>query len=254
MPDPTSNTPSAPANPVAPAPKTQPRGYFNQAQVADIQLAEDIIAAAADPENAPPLATRDITAEYIAGLGTAIAAARAKMSATGQANSGHQPATLNAEDAEDAERGLIARLRNIQAAAKQKHQMLAEDDDDATNFPTDGYLIGARLNPNRPLLLQNAEALRAKATADALPGYKTPEALARIATDIQAYKDATASQSERDEAAEQDRIQRDALVKKINARRTATQHAADALFPYTEEENRPTRKRFKLPLDRPLNG
>lgn len=251
MPDPASNTPSTPVTPVAPAPKTQPRGYFNQAQVADIQLAEDIIAAAADAENAPRLAIRDITAEYIAGLGTAIAAARAKMSATGQANSGHQPATLNAEDAE---RGLIARLRNIQAAAKQKHQMLAEDDDATTNFPTDGYLIGARLNPNRALLLQNAETLRTKATADALPGYKTPEALAQIATDIQAYKDATASQSERDEAAEQDRIQRDALVKKINARRTATQHAADALFPYTEEENRPTRKRFKLPLDRPLNG
>ena len=251
MPDPASNTPSTPVTPVAPAPKTQPRGYFNQAQVADIQLAEDIIAAAADPENAPPLATRDITAEYLTGLGTAIAAARTKMSATGQANSGHQPATLNAEDAE---RGLIARLRNIQAAAKQKHQMLAEDDDDATNFPTDGYLIGARLNPNRGLLLQNAETLRAKATADALPGYKTPEALARIATDIQAYKDATASQSERDEAAEQDRIQRDALVKKINARRTATQHAADALWPYTEEASRPIRKRFKLPLDRPFNG
>ncbi len=251
MSDPANTTPSTPATPVAPAPKTQPRGYFNQAQVNDIQVAADISDAALDADHTATLAGREITAEYITGLASLIAAARAKMAATGQANSGQQPATLNAGEAE---RALIARLRDIQAAAKQKHQMLAEDGDPATNFSTDGYLIGTRLNPNRAILLQNADTLQAKAAADSLPGYKTPEALAQIAADIAAYKTATASQSEKDEDAEKDRIQRDALVKKINARRTAIQHAADALWPYTEEDNRPTRKRFKLQLDRPFNG
>ncbi len=34
----------------------------------------------------------------------------------------------------------------------------------------------------------------------------------------------------------------------------AIQHAADALWPYTEDDNRPIRKRFKLPLERPFTG
>ena len=50
------------------------------------------------------------------------------------------------------------------------------------------------------------------------------------------------------------RIARDNLVRKINARRMAIQHAADALWPYTTETHRPTRRRFKLPVDRPFNG
>jgi len=43
-------------------------------------------------------------------------------------------------------------------------------------------------------------------------------------------------------------------VRKINARRIAIQHAADALWPYTEEGNAPVRQLFKLPVDRPFNG
>ena len=47
--------------------------------------------------------------------------------------------------------------------------MTEEDDDPATNFSTDGYLICQRLNPNRVILLQNAETLQGKAAAGALP-------------------------------------------------------------------------------------
>ena len=118
------------------------------------------------------LGSKDITADYMAGLETAITAARGKMASTGQANSGQQPATLNAENAE---RALITILHAVQAAAKQKHQMLAEDDDVATNFSTAGYLIGERLNPNRQTFLQNAAAMHGKAAVDQLPGYKTAD-------------------------------------------------------------------------------
>ena len=50
------------------------------------------------------------------------------------------------------------------------------------------------------------------------------------------------------------RIARDNLVRKINARRMAIQHAADALWPYTDSDNTPTRRAFQLPPDRPFNG
>jgi hypothetical protein len=251
MSDPTISPPTTPANSATPAPRTQPRGYFNQAQVTDIQTAEDLASVSTEPEVAGPLAGREITALYITGLTHLISDARAKMASTGQAHSGHQPATLNADDAE---RALINRLHDIQAAAKQKHRMLSEDDNPATNFSTSGYLIGERLNANRAKLLQNADTLKLKAATDSLPGYKTPEALAKIAADIAAYKSATATQNEREQLAEEDRIERDTLVKKLNARRTAIQHAADALWPYTTEANAPLRKRFKLQVDRPFNG
>jgi hypothetical protein len=131
--------------------------------------------------------------------------------------------------------------------------MEAEDDDPATNFTTDGYLIGPRLNPNRPKLLQNAATLRGKAESDSLPGYRTPAALQAIDDAIKAYKNATATQAEREKDAEEDKNERDALTRTINARRHAIQHAADALWPYTEPANRPMRKLFGLPLNRPMS-
>ena len=248
MPD-TDPTPAPePSNTPEPA-EPKPPGYFNQAQLEDIEIAEKVLTAARDHQL--DLDKKGIDSAYISGLAGFIEGARLKISQTGQAVDASEAATLNATGEE---RDLVVALQGIQSAAKQKHRMLAEDDDATTNFSTDGYLIGTRLNANRAILLQNADTLKNKAAADSLPGYKTPEALAKIATDIAAYKTATATQSERDQDAAEDRIERDALVKKINARRTAIQHAADALWPYTTEANGPIRKRFKLQPDRPFNG
>ena len=242
---------TTPTPPPVPAPKTQPRGYFNQAQIEDLGIAEAILPASRKDSHKAPLATRDIDAAFLTGLQDAIAQARQKMADTGQANSGQQPASLNADDAE---RALLTVLQAIQAAAKQKRRMQEEDDNPATNFATDGYLIGQRLNPNRGGLLQNAATLQGNAATDALPGFKTPESLKTIADAIAAYKAATATQQEAEEEAGQDRIARDKLIKKINSRRLAIQHAADALWPYTAEDHAPARRAFKLPPDRPFNG
>jgi hypothetical protein len=154
------------------------------------------------------------------------------MSATGQARNGQRPATLNATEAE---RRLITVFQTVQAAAKQRQRMEAEDEDAATTFSTEGYLIGERLNPNRAALLQNAAALQSKAAADSLPGDKTAEQLKTIADAIAAYAKATASAAEQEQEAEADRIARDRLLRKINSRRMAIQHAADGLWPYTLE-------------------
>lgn len=249
--DSTADTPAATtpaADPATPETTGRPRGYFNQAQLEDLATAELLLAAAqAHPDE---LATRDITAEYLTGFAAAITQARAKTTDTGQAADQGGAATLSALGAE---RALVVALQGIQAAAKQKHRMLAEDDDPATNFPTDGYLIGQRLNPNRATLLQNAATLLARARADALPGY--PAAQIDIVADALAtYQQAEVGQQTADEAGGADRNQRDGLIRKINARRMAIQHAADALWPYTAEGARPIRKSFQLPLTRPFNG
>ncbi|MES2571426.1 MAG: hypothetical protein V4710_15405 [Verrucomicrobiota bacterium] len=125
-----------PEPPPGPSPKIQPRGYFNQSQLEDIKLAESILQAGRNARHGAALAGKEITEEYLAGLESAIALARLKIAGTGQAQSGQQPATLNASDAE---RELITVLQGIQSAAKQKHRMLEEEDN---TFPIDGYLIG----------------------------------------------------------------------------------------------------------------
>ena len=48
------------------------------------------------------------------------------------------------------------------------------------------------------------------------------------------------------------RIDRDTLLNSINRRRAAIQHAADALWPSSEEANRPIRKTFAIPLNRAM--
>jgi hypothetical protein len=250
MPD-TSPTPApAPVPPANPA-KTLPRSYFNQAQIADIALAEDVATAAADADVAALLATRDITADYVAGLAALVTQARTKMTETGQANHGPQPTTLNAAGAE---RALVIALQGIQSAAKQRQRMEQEDDDPTTNFTTDGYLLGLRLNRSRELFLQNAETLLTRVRADALPGYRTAAPIEAVEAALAAYRAATASQADAGLEAAQDRIARDAMVRKINARRLAIQHAFDGLRPYTEEAHHPLRRRFRLPIDRPFNG
>ena len=245
MPDPTPPTPPTPA-PDTHTPK--PRGYFNQAQLDDLETAESVLTAAQD--HADDLTARQVTADYVAGFATAITQARTKTSDTGQSADTTGAATLNADGAE---RALIVALQGIQSAAKQKHRMLDEDDDPATNFSTDGYLIGQRLNPNRAALLQNADTLIGKANADNLPGHDAA-GIKSVTDALQAYKAAGGDQQSADEGRGTDRDQRDALIKKINSRRMAIQHAADALWPYTAKSTRPIRKAFQLPQSRPFNG
>lgn len=243
--------PITPTPTPTPEPHHRPRGYFNQAQLADLTLAEDIHREAIKEPFKTQLATKDIDAECLDRLGTLASQARAKITETGQASDQRRAAALHATGAE---RELIKQLQAIQAAAKQKHRMLEADGDPATNLPLDGYLIGSRLNPNRELLIQHADALIAKAKADQLPGYKTDAGLKPATDALKAYRDAAGGQSDAAEDASADRIARDELIRRINALRLAIQHAVDGLFPYTEEANAPARKSFKLPVDRTFVG
>jgi hypothetical protein len=52
----------------------------------------------------------------------------------------------------------------------------------------------------------------------------------------------------------EDRIVRDELIRRINSRRLAIQHASDGLYPYTDDTNAPVCKLFKLPVNGPFNG
>lgn len=245
MPD--STTPVPPADSIAAQPSAA-RGYFNKEQIDDIALAESILNAAG--ANQPALATRDIDAAFLTRFSDLTAEARGRAATAAAGTGDAQEATL---ETSAAAKVLYTALQGIQSAAKQKHRMLAIDGDPATNFPTDGYLMHTRINQSRPVLLQSAEALIARATEDSLPGYKTPEAIQAVKDLLAAYRRDAADQQETTRTKELARLDRDELIELLNHHRSAVQHAADALWPWSAETSRPTRKTFSLPLTRPLN-
>jgi hypothetical protein len=244
----TPNTPPASNPSAAPASDAPaPRGYFNQGQLEDLDLADSVFAAA---ESHPDEMTcRDITPVWLSGLAAALAEARSRATATGQQVGEAKQAT---SEATKAAAKLVAALKQIQSSAKQKHQMLAEDGDPETNFPTDGYLIGTRLDASRAILRQSADALIARAHADSLPGYKTPDKIKPVEDLLAAYLGTKDKQQETTKDKELSRIDRDTLLNSINRRRAAIQHAADALWPASAEANRPIRKTFGIPLNRAM--
>jgi hypothetical protein len=140
----------------------------------------------------------------------------------------------------------------IPSSAKQKFKMLAEDGDPTTNFPLDGYLIGARINTSRAILIQSATSLIARATADDLPGFGTPEKINAIQRLLTAYKNSEEEQQEGGEGKGLARLSRDELIDTLITRRSAIQHAADAIWPYTDVLTRPIRSSFQIPTARPL--
>jgi hypothetical protein len=238
-----------PASTPAPetATPTHSRGYFNQSQLEDLDLAESVLAAARD--HSAEMQEQDITATWLDDFQAATAEARSRASSAGHSGAQSKQATAAAIQAAA---DLHTALRKIQSAAKQKHQMLAADGDPATHFPTDGYLIGSRLNGSRAHLLQSAATLITRAKADDLPGFKTPEKIAAVEALLTAYSATEDGQAVSSRDKELARLDRDGLLHNINSRRLTIQHAADALWPPTDEATRPIRKSFSLPPSRSL--
>ena len=240
---------SDPTPPTAPVETKIPqtRGYFNQAQLDDIALGESVLAAAT--ANKPALADRDIDEAFLTRTTDLTGEARLRASRAASESDDSEEATLASSKTAAA---LYTALQGIQSAAKQKHRMLAIDGDPATNFSTAGYLIGSRLNGSRANLLQNAATLITRITEDSLPGYKTPAAIKAVEDLLTAFREDKAAQQETTRTKETARLDRDELIELLNNHRSAIQHAADAIWPWSNEANRPTRKTFALPLTRPL--
>ena len=241
-----------PPNPPPPAPDDhapKPRGYFNAAQLEELTAGEDTLAAALDPRHAPLLTSKRLAADWLDRYGLLLARARAKTTETGQGQDAGEAATLLVGGTQ---RTLVVALQAIQSARKQQRRM-GELEEVAVDVSLDGYFIGARLNPNRATLLQNAEALIAKAKADALPGYDAP-VIQTVQDALDAYREDKTTQHGAEEEQGEDRTNRDGLIAKVTAGRLAIQHAADAVWPYTNRNNRAIRKAFGLPQSRPQRG
>lgn len=244
MPDVTPTTPATPSTPTPNKP-----GYFNQAQLADLAEAEDILRAANDPAHDLLLTKKKLTTAWLATFAALVQSGRDKTTETGQAKDESHTSTLQASGTQLA---LIVALQSVQAARKQQRRM-GQMEDPPVEYSLAGYLIGQRLNADRDDLLQNAAALIAKASTDNLPGIDAA-AQAALQQALVDYREDNNEQATDDETKQRDRIARDTLIGRINAGRMAIQHAADSLWSYTAPANHPIRRAFKLPTNRPLVG
>lgn len=230
-----------------PADSNNKRGYYNKAQLEDLALAESVSAATASyPDE---LTEQGILPAYLTGFSAVITEARRRASDSGQGGGDSKNATAAVGTAAEK---LHTALQKIQSSAKQKRKMLAEDGDPTTNFPTDGYLIGVRMNASRAVLLQSADTLIARIKADDLPGFNTPKKITDVEDLLASYKGDKSAQTDAIKEKELARLDRDDLLHVLNTRRSAIQHAADAIWPWNDEAVRPIRKTFSLPLTRPM--
>lgn len=237
----TDPTPVPPTPPTPPAKPKQTRGDIDQNILADIKLAEDVVAAAQDADHAAKLADEGLAANAASELLTLAAAARDLAGQTVTA----KKAKLAATQAEaDALTTLLAGLRDFQQRAKRK---FAKGDPKLA-----AYGIGkTNFGRDREGLEQDAENIIKLATADALPGLK-PEKFTAATAALTAWKKGDQDQHKAEEDQGKLLGQLEAKVAELNAQRREIQLAADTAWPHTDGASAPFRRAFKLPVNQPV--
>ena len=113
-------------------------------------------------------------------------------------------------------------------------------------------LVGQPLADSRPLLERHSQAIIDNANTERPAGLDTAF-IDNVKAERAAYLATAVAQSSEESRGQQDRAERDALVKTIIERRKKIQYAADTLWPPRKPESVQARKDFKLPASRPYS-
>lgn len=236
MPDPT------PTPPPDPKKNRAPRGQINKKHLEDVSRTEKLVTTAKKAIYAAKLADREIDDPFLAGVGTNCTAARALI---GEATD----KTTDKEGATEAEtqekRDLLILTREVQAAAKQKH--------DGNKQELKDYHVGERIEQKRSLLEQAVEDILNKLKTNTLPGIKPPKVQA-LKDALAAYKGGDSTQSGAQSDASGKRLSLDELMALINKDRRKILFAVDAEWSSTIAANAAIRTEFGLAPNRPYSG
>jgi hypothetical protein len=233
-------TAATPVVPVADNKKKTP-GLLNKRHAQALTKAESISLAAQHEDHAPALAARDISADFVTKLLSDADAARDKAAEAVASTTARIAATA---DEKKAANGLIASLREVQKAAKQRYLR-------TNRIALKDYLVGKNLNGSRANLEQTSQTIINKAAEDTLPGI-TSAKVKSLRTARQAWIDANTAKAESRSSAVTDRVELNDMLKSIEDRKLAIQLAADAEWPHTGDENVGIRGKFGLTAKRPL--
>ena len=225
-----------------PAPSTATRGEYNKEVEAELSKASAICAAAKNAPYSAPLATRGINAAFVTALAADITAAGQKSQHAVACDAAGKSATLAGAAAAQK---LMGSLQTVQGAARV--EFLPDQP-----AKLDSYLVGQPLDESRPLLERHSQAIIDNADTERPAGLDTAF-IENVKSERTAYLATTATQGSEQARGEQDRAERDALVKNIIERRKKIQYAADTLWPPRKPQSVQARKDFKLPASRPYS-
>ncbi len=237
-----TDTMAATAPVVEPKPKRQ-RGVLNKAQLGKLTKAEGVGQAAQDSDHAPALAARDITPDFVTDLVDDMAEARTKTAAALVFSTAAQDATAKENKGAHL---LLGGMQEVQKAAKQKYAR-------TNRIALGDYLVGEKLNGNRPNLLQTSQTFLNKLASDTLPGI-TPAKVTKLRNLRKGWVESRIPQTENSTAAQTARAELRTMLKSIEDRQVAIQLAADAEWPHTDEANAALRKEFGLSPRQPLRA
>jgi len=231
------------AAPVTETKTQKSRSPINQADLRKLATAESVGKAAQREEHAALLDTREISAAFVTGYLGRVTAARTKVSEVLQNRTASKEAT---QAQKRAEKVLLAGLREVQKAAKQKYLR-------SNPLALADYLVGEALNGNQPNLAQTSQTILTRLATDTLPGI-TAARVAALETARQNWQDRQAGQNVASSDAEDAAAEFKALLKTITDEKLAIQLAADAEWPHDQHDHSGLRKEFALPANRPAQA
>jgi hypothetical protein len=234
----------------APKPKAT-RGIINKSQQDDLDKAALVAAAAGKPEYAAQIAAHDIDAASVTQLNKDIVACKKRIGKAVDLTTNVDAAT---EAEKEAQNALVALIRKVQAAEKQKNSRAAPGQ-------LADYFIGEDITVSRAFLLEVADAILGKLNGnpatgtppDVLPGIDAAK-IAALQTARDAYEKANTAQTTAQSLATQERDAIASDIAGITARRVAIQYAADGEWGADNPDNAPIRREFQLPANRPFTG
>ena len=141
---------------------------------------------------------------------------------------------------------VLAGMQEVQKAAKQKYAR-------TNRIALGDYLVGEKLNGNRPNLLQTSQTFLNKLASDTLPGI-TAAKVTKLRNLRKGWVESRIPQTENITAAQTARAELKTMLKSIEDRQVAVQLAADAEWPHTDEVNAAIRKEFGLSPRQPLRA
>ncbi len=207
---------------------------------AELDLAEQLVAAAQKTDYAAPLAAEEIDTAFLANVTTQIQAADTLIGDASGDNAGKQTAT---QAEAQAQKVLLGHISKVQKRAKRKY---------APGDPgRNKYFIGANIDASRPMLEASTSTIIQNVGTDTLPGHKPADTTA-LSDALTAYKAAKTTQV----GGASDAIAAHALllakVKEIAGLRRQIQYAADTVWPPGDPANVGARKEFGLPPNKAL--
>ena len=252
MPESSAATPLPEPNPGAPTPAlsivpdpvpaTATHGEYNKEIEEELAYASSICTFAQKPAYATALATRGIPAAFVTALVAEIEAAGQKAQHAVNCDSARKEAT---QAEVTTAQSLVENLQVMQGAARV--QFLPDQPAKLGN-----YLIGETLDASRPLLERHSQAIIDIANTERPAGLDT-DFIVNTKARRTAYVATIATQSTEEGRGQQDRAERDALVKTIIAHRKKIQYAADILWPPRKPASVQARKDFQIPANRPYS-